>query len=170
MAAWGAGLSSLGGFMISDFITRAGVRAFLLAGVAFSLPACATVTRGSSQQFTVQSTPPGAQVSTSNGFECQATPCTFRMPRKDAFRITVSKDGYVSQTHDITSSVSGAGGTAMAGNILVGGLIGGAIDATSGAMNDLKPNPLIVTLRTPAEEAAARAAAPAAGAQAATQQ
>jgi hypothetical protein len=92
------------------------------------------------------------------------------MPRKDAFRITVSKDGYVSQTHDITSSVSGAGGTAMAGNILIGGLIGGAIDATSGAMNDLKPNPLIVTLRTPAEEAAARAAAPAAGAQAATQQ
>jgi hypothetical protein len=43
----------------------------------------------------------------------------------------------------------------MAGNILIGGIIGGAIDATSGAMNDLKPNPLIVTLRTPAEEAAA---------------
>ena len=77
------------------------------------------------------------------------------MSRKDAFRITVSKDGYVAQTHDITSSVSGAGGTAMAGNILIGGIIGGAIDATSGAMNDLKPNPLIVTLRTPAEEAAA---------------
>ncbi|MDZ4376170.1 MAG: PEGA domain-containing protein [Phenylobacterium sp.] len=127
----------------------------MLAGVAMSLPACATVTRGSSQQFSVQSTPPGAQVSTSNGFECQATPCTFRMSRKDAFRITVSKDGYVAQTHDITSSVSGAGGTAMAGNILIGGIIGGAIDATSGAMNDLKPNPLIVTLRTPAEEAAA---------------
>ncbi|MBB3872525.1 PEGA domain-containing protein [Brevundimonas mediterranea] len=134
---------------------RFGVRALALAGVALSLPACATVTRGSSQQFSVQSTPPGAQVSTSNGFECQATPCTFRMPRKDAFRITVSKDGYVAQTHDITSSVSGAGGTAMAGNILIGGIIGGAIDATSGAMNDLKPNPLIVTLRTPAEEAAA---------------
>ena len=98
MAAWGAGLSSLGGFMISDFITRAGVRAFLLAGVAFSLPACATVTRGSSQQFTVQSTPPGAQVSTSNGFECQATPCTFRMPRKDGFRATVSMDGGIRWT------------------------------------------------------------------------
>ncbi|TFW13100.1 translation initiation factor 2 [Brevundimonas intermedia] len=120
-----------------------------------SLPACATVTRGSSQQFTVESTPPGAQVSTSNGFECQATPCTFRMPRKDAFRITVAKDGYVAQIHEITSSVSGAGGTAMAGNLLIGGIIGGAIDATSGAMNDLKPNPLVVTLRTPAEEAAA---------------
>ena len=56
------------------------------------------------------------------------------------------------------------------GSGFIGGIIGGAIDATSGAMNDLKPNPLIVTLRTPAEEAAARAAAPAAGAQAATQQ
>ena len=141
--------------MISKNSARFGVRLLMLAGVAMSLPACATVTRGSSQQFSVQSTPPGAQVSTSNGFECQATPCTFRMPRKDAFRITVSKDGYVAQTHDITSSVSGAGGTAMAGNILIGGIIGGAIDATSGAMNDLKPNPLIVTLRIPAEEAAA---------------
>jgi len=37
-------------------------------------------------------------------------------------------------------------------------------------MNDLKPNPLIVTLRTPAEEAAARAAGHPALAQAATQQ
>ena len=148
--------------MISNNSARFGVRMLTLVGVALSLPACATVTRGSSQQFSVQSTPPGAQVSTSNGFECQATPCTFRMSRKDAFRITVSKDGYVAQTHDITSSVSGAGGTAMAGNILIGGIIGGAIDATSGAMNDLKPNPLIVTLRTPAEEAAAQASAPAA--------
>ena len=141
--------------MISKTSARFSVRMLALAGVALSLPACATVTRGSNQQFTVESTPPGAQVSTSNGFECQATPCTFRMPRKDAFRITVAKDGYVAQTLEVTSSVSGAGGTAMAGNLLIGGIIGGAIDATSGAMNDLKPNPLVVTLRTPAEEAAA---------------
>ena len=141
--------------MISKTVACLGARAFTLIGVALFLPACATMTRGSSQQFTVESTPPGAQVSTSNGFECQATPCTFRMPRKDGFSITVAKDGYVAQTHEITSSVSGAGGTAMAGNILIGGIIGGAIDATSGAMNDLKPNPLVVTLRTPAEEAGA---------------
>jgi hypothetical protein len=150
--------------MIFKNSARIGVRVLALAGVALSLPACATVTRGSSQQFTVESTPPGAQVSTSNGFECQATPCTFRMPRKDAFRVTVAKDGYVTQTHDITSSISGAGGTAMAGNILIGGIIGGAIDANSGAMNDLKTNPLSVTLRTPAEETAvARTSASAGG-------
>ena len=51
----------------------------------------------------------------------------------------------------------------------VGGLIGGAVDATSGALNDLKPNPLTVTLRTPAEEAAAaRTPAPVAPAPAGT--
>jgi hypothetical protein len=147
--------------MTSRSTARFGVRALMLAGLALSLPACATITRGSSQQFTVESTPPGAQASTSNGFQCAATPCTFRMPRKDGFRITISKPGYVSQTHTITSSISGAGGTAMAGNILVGGLIGGTIDANSGAMKDLKPNPLIVTLSTSAEdEAALRSSTP----------
>lgn len=147
--------------MISKTIARFGVRAFTLAGVALSLPACATMTRGTTQEFTVESSPPGAQASTSNGFECAATPCTFRMSRKDAFNITVSKDGYVSQTHEVTSNMSGAGGAALVGNVLVGGIIGGAVDASSGALNDLKPNPLVVALRTPAEEAAA-ARAPAA--------
>ncbi|MFA4900435.1 MAG: PEGA domain-containing protein [Brevundimonas sp.] len=141
--------------MISKTVARLGARAFTLVGVALSLAACATMTRGTTQEFTVESTPPGAQATTSNGFECAATPCTFRMSRKDAFNITVSKEGYVSQTHEITSSMSGAGGAALAGNVLVGGIIGGAVDATSGALNDLKPNPLVVTLRTPAEEAAA---------------
>jgi hypothetical protein len=34
----------------------------------------------------------------------------------------------------------------MAGNVLVGGLIGIGVDAYSGAMNDLVPNPLSVKL------------------------
>ena len=146
--------------MISKTVARFGVRALALVGVALSVPACATMTRGTTQQFTVESTPPGAHVTTSNGFECVSTPCTFRMSRKDGFNVTVSKDGYVSQTVEVTSSMSGAGGAALAGNVLVGGIIGGAVDASSGALNDLKPNPLMVVLRTPAEEAAARAAAP----------
>jgi hypothetical protein len=139
--------------MISNRSARFGVRALALVGVALSLPACATITRGSSQEFTVQSEPSGARVSTSNGFQCDATPCTFRMPRKDAFRATVSMPGYASQTHDIRSGISGGGAAGMAGNVVFGGIIGGVVDASSGAMNDLTPNPLIVTLRTPAEQA-----------------
>ena len=128
----GTACNPLGDFMISIRTARFGVRALLLAGVALSLPACATITRGTSQQFTVTSTPPGARVSTSNGFSCEATPCTFRMPRKDAFRATVSLDGYVTQDHEIESRMSGAGGAGFAGNVLVGGVIGMAVDGTSG--------------------------------------
>ena len=80
----------------------------------------------------------------------------------DNMSITARISGFFQQARD---SLMLSGLDKLDGR--VGGLIGGAIDATSGAMNDLKPNPLIVTLRTPAEEAAARAAAPA---QAATQQ
>lgn len=146
--------------MLSNRYARLGVRAVALAVAAVSLPACATITRGSNQQFTVESAPSGARVSTSNGFQCDATPCTFRMPRKDAFRATVSMDGYVSQTHEIDSGISGNGAAGMAGNIVFGGVVGGVVDASTGAMNDLRPNPLIVTLLTPAEhEAAARAQA-----------
>lgn len=145
--------------MISVRAARLGVRALTLVGVALSLPACATITRGTSQTFTVESTPPAAHVSTSNGFQCEATPCTFRMPRKDPFRVTISLEGYVTQEHQIDSGVSGAGGAGFAGNVLVGGLIGMTVDATSGAMNDLRPNPLIVTLLTPEEHAAAQAEA-----------
>lgn len=143
--------------MISTRYARFGVRALALVGVALSLPACATITRGSSQEFTVQSTPPGARVSTSNGFQCDATPCTFRMPRKDEFRATVSMDGYVSQEHDIKSGISGGGAAGLAGNVIFGGVIGAVVDGSSGALNDLTPNPLVITLRTPAEEAAWRA-------------
>jgi len=140
--------------MISTRNARFGVRALALVGVALSLPACATITRGSSQEFTVESTPPGARVSTSNGFQCDATPCTFRMPRKDEFRATVSMEGYVSQEHNIQSGMSGGGAAGLAGNVIFGGIVGGVVDASSGALNDLTPNPLVVVLRTPAEEAA----------------
>jgi len=57
----------------------------------------------------------------------------------------------------------------MAGNVLVGGIIGGVIDANSGATQELVPNPLRVTLEaegaavvsTEAAPVAATAAAPA---------
>lgn len=148
--------------MISIRTARFGVQAIALAAAALTLPACATVTRGTSQNFTVESTPPGARVSTSTGFECDATPCSFRMPRKPGFTATVSMDGYVTQEIVVESKIGGGGAAGMAGNILIGGVIGGAVDATSGAMNDLTPNPLVVELLTPAQDAERRRAAAAA--------
>lgn len=152
--------------MISKRHARFAAQALTLVGLSVSLPACATITRGTTQEFVIESSPPGARAATSNGFSCEATPCTFRMPRKDAFTVTISHDGYAEQTHSIESKMSGGGGAALAGNILVGGLIGAGVDATSGALNDLTPNPLIVTLDTEGAAASKAAAVVAAAPQA----
>lgn len=106
---------------------------------------CATVTRGTSQAFTVESTPLGATVSMSNGERCE-TPCTVKLKRKHPLAVHVCKAGYAPVTANIVSSMSGAGGAGMAGNVLVGGLIGVGVDAASGATKDLKPNPLVLQL------------------------
>ncbi len=111
-----------------------------------ALGGCATVTRGTQEQFTVSSTPPGAQARTSTGFTCDSTPCTFKMPRKDSFVVTVSKDGYKAVETQITPHVAGTGGAAFVGNALIGGVVGAGLDIYSGATMDLGPNPLNVTL------------------------
>ncbi len=126
------------------------------------LAGCATVTRGSNTKFTVQTTPPAASVKISTGFSCLATPCTMILPRKHAFDATISKAGFKSQTVHVVSRVAGGGVAAgIGGNALVGGVIGLAIDGSSGAMDELKPNPLVVILT--AEDAAPVAPAPIGG-------
>lgn len=122
-------------------------RLILSALAALSASACATVTRGTAQDFTVETTPPGAEVRTSNGFECPSTPCTFRMQRKTGFTVNVELDGYLPARAVVTSDLSSGGATGMAGNVLIGGLIGIGVDAMSGATQDLRPNPLRIELQ-----------------------
>ncbi|MCC5982482.1 MAG: PEGA domain-containing protein [Oceanicaulis sp.] len=125
-----------------------------VAAVALSLSACGTITRGSNDTWVVETTPSGASVSTSNGFHCRSTPCGIRMPRRSEFVATIELEGYHTHEATVTYGASTGGGTAMAGNVLLGGIIGAGIDAGTGAMNDLRPNPLQVTLR-PLPEASA---------------
>jgi len=113
---------------------------------SLSLGGCATITRSEHDTWTVKTTPGSAAVKTSNGFACDATPCTFRMERKSEFDVTITKPGYKTWSGHVTHKVSGAGGAGMAGNVLVGGIIGAVVDANTGAMLDLTPNPLEVTL------------------------
>lgn len=141
--------------------TRA-LRALALVCAVSSTAACATITRGVHETWTVETDPSGAQVKTSNGFACDQTPCTFRMERKAEFGVTIAKDGYKTWTGHVTHAVAGGGAAGMAGNVLVGGLIGAGVDATSGAMLDLRPNPLKVTLEK-ANSTAAAAPAPSNG-------
>lgn len=132
------------------------MRYILVAAGAVALSGCATITRGTSDTWTVNTTPSGAAVSTSNQFACQSTPCTFKMSRKADFTVTITKPGYKPWTGQVTHHVSGAGGAGMAGNVILGGIIGAGVDAYSGAMMNLAPNPLSVALEPEEQHASVK--------------
>lgn len=106
---------------------------------------CATVTRGTNDTLVIETEPPGADVTLSNGMVGK-TPATFKLPRKDSLVVDLHKVGYEAVKVNVQPQISGAGGAGMAGNVLLGGIIGVAVDAGTGAMNDLKPNPISVRL------------------------
>lgn len=160
----------LGGYHVKKIVLACGA-----AAVALSLSACATVTRGTSQKFAIESSPTQAEVTLSNGQQC-VTPCKMKLKRKPGFTATVKKPGYQTQTVTVESKLGGGGVVAGAGNVLLGGVVGGIVDGTNGSMNNLTPNPLVVTLvpeaapvaaAVPAAEAVAVAPAAASAADAA---
>lgn len=126
--------------------TRLAAGAGLVLAAAMSLSGCATITRGTHDAFVVETDPIGASVKTSNGFSCDATPCTFRMKRNSDFEVTINKPGYKTWVGHVTHKVAGGGGAAMAGNVLLGGVVGAVLDSNNGAMDDLVPNPLTIKL------------------------
>ncbi|HRQ66166.1 MAG TPA: PEGA domain-containing protein [Xanthomonadaceae bacterium] len=118
---------------------------WLAVAAVAALSGCATITRGTTQAWTVETDPVGANVELSSGEKC-VTPCTLKKKRKDGFTVSIVKDGYRAVRTEVLSSVSGAGAAGMAGNVIVGGLIGIGVDAASGATRDLTPNPLVVKM------------------------
>ena len=73
-------------------------------------------------------------------------PCALKLPRKEGFSVTATKKGYCTRTYNVISSVASPGGAAMAGNVLIGGIVGAGVDAAMGSSKDLYPNPLKVEL------------------------
>lgn len=128
--------------------------------MACSLAACATITRGTTDSWSVNSTPSGAAVKTSTGFACDQTPCTFRMPRKSEFDVTVAKAGFKEWRGHVGTRMAGGGGAGFVGNAILGGVIGAGVDVASGAMLNLSPNPLNVVLEKDDAAQVASAAKP----------
>lgn len=97
----------------------------------------------------IESEPPGADVRISgygaDGVDCR-TPCTVTVKRKKPLLISIQRDGYEPVTANVVPAVAGAGAAGMAGNVVLGGLIGAGVDAWSGATKSLQPNPLKVSL------------------------
>lgn len=121
------------------------MRKFLIL-LSLPLAGCGTITRGTTDQIQIQSEPAEATAKTSLGHNC-VTPCSVTVSKKDEFTVTIEKDGYKPQQVPVITSVGTGGGAAMAGNILLGGVVGAGADLATGAMYDHTPNPVFVTLQ-----------------------
>lgn len=119
---------------------------FIVVLMAFMVTGCATITRGTTNQVTFNSDPPGASAKTSLGHSCTATPCTFEVPRKSEFIVTYELEGYQPQQIPVATKVAGSGAAGFAGNILVGGVVGMGVDAATGSTLEHYPNPVFAKL------------------------
>jgi hypothetical protein len=137
------------------------IRLLLAAAIALPCFGCASVTRGTTENISISSTPPGATAELSgldNPTAC-VTPCVVVAKRSADITVTINKEGYEQQVIPLTKEIPGSGAAGFAGNVLVGGLVGMGVDAYTGAAQDHKPNPVTVTLQ-PLAPATSRAARP----------
>ncbi len=131
------------------------IRLVLAAALAAPCVGCASVTRGTTENISISSTPAGATAELSgldNPTTC-VTPCVVVAKRSADITVTVTKEGYEPQVVPLTKEIPGAGAAGFAGNVLLGGLVGMGVDAATGAALDHKPNPVIVTLQPAAPQA-----------------
>lgn len=112
----------------------------VLLAAAVTLSACATVTRGSTEDVRFTSNPSGAKVTTTLGAGCQ-TPCALKFSRRDTFTATFELEGETREVF-VGTEVAGGGVAATAGNVLLGGVIGVGVDVATGAGLDHTPNPV----------------------------
>ena len=138
----------------SAMLGTASARSTLLLSVLL-LTGCATIAHGPNQSVVFTSMPAGATVEV-DGKVRGTTPTTVVLPReKKTYDVRVTKDGYMEATAQLIAEVSGW----IWGNLAIGGLFGIVVDMATGAMNNLTPERLDVTL-TPIERGAADVAPP----------
>ena len=121
------------------------MRVLFVIACAWLVSSCATITRGTTSQIQFHSDPPGAAMRTSLGHNC-VTPCTLQVGRKDEFLATFSKPGYIDQEVPVRTKVAGEGAAGFVGNVVIGGVVGMAADAATGATLEHFPNPVSVIL------------------------
>jgi hypothetical protein len=119
----------------------------LLIAAGLALSGCATVTRGTTEEVRVEVDPPDASITSTIGHSCTGIPCKIQAPRKTEFTVTASKPGYKPQSIFVGTSMSGGGAAGLAGNVLIGGIIGAGVDAATGATLSHYPNPVLIALQ-----------------------
>jgi hypothetical protein len=120
-----------------------------VVALAATLGGCASVTRGTTENISISSTPSGAEA-TISGLEVPTacvTPCAIVAKRSADITVSFAKEGFEPEVVQLTKEVPATGAVGFAGNIVAGGLVGMGVDAVTGAAQDHKPNPVIVTLK-----------------------
>lgn len=130
-----------------------GIYAMRKIGLLFSVlifPSCSTVTTGTTQSVALST--PGVEAA-----ECEltspeigtvnvVTPAEVKLSKSQhSVRVTCRKECYAEGTGLINSTFE----EMTAGNILVGGVVGVVVDASSGAMNKYDPNVQIAMQHLP---------------------
>lgn len=108
-----------------------------MLGLLSLTSACASIVEGTTQTVTVSSDPAGAICSLDRGGRTVAvvnpTPGSVTLDKsRDDVSVRCSKEGYQDMAEPLESGLQGM----TLGNILFGGLVGVAIDASSGAMHE----------------------------------
>ena len=116
-------------------------RAFSLMLIVLT-SGCATLLQGSTQQIMVSSTPPGATVIVDGSMRF-TTPAALDLARKESHKLEINLEGY----HPEIVNLRAVSSNMVAGNIIAGGLIGFAVDHSSGAAFRLVPEVVKVSLR-----------------------
>ena len=105
--------------------------------IPFFMNACATSQQGTTQLFSVVSSPPGAKVKTSHGYSCSDTPCQITVPRNKSFEVIISKPGFTTKKIAVGVVPSGAGAIGVVGSALVGGAVTAGYDLYKGGVFEL---------------------------------
>ncbi len=104
---------------------------------------CATAINGPTQSVDITSEPAGARATIQPIDHTVITPAAVGLPRTQEYQVRFELEGYEPQMLLLRQQGSGA----VAGNLLFGGLIGVAVDESSGAAYKLVPDPLHKSLQ-----------------------
>lgn len=113
---------------------------FLLVGSLLSL-SCGAVFKGSTQNITVQSSPPSSLKVSGSEMEYNS-PTVLKLDRNKNYVLTFSKTGYDKATFEIKRHVSGG---IVVLDILFG-LVGVIVDAATGSWYNLEPKTITIGL------------------------
>ncbi len=120
------------------------VRAVIAIGVSLALAGCATIMHGGSKQWVAITSTPAGATATIDGVTTIQTPGQVKLKRGKDHVVVIEKEGYEPAQRIIDHEFSGW----VFGNIVLGGLIGLAVDFGTGGAYKLEPNTVNATLKS----------------------